>query len=231
MLQSRLTVLVVEDQRSASNLLRSTLEPEYDVIVSERGDEALQIARAHTPDVIILDLQLPGMSGIDVCRHLRNDPRTESTPLLMLTGLSEEADRIVGLEMGADDYVTKPFSPREIRARIRALLRRATRSRDASGVIVNGPIRIDPNRHEVSCAGQPVELTPTQFRILYFLASHAGTVQSREQISNAVHHGDAAAFERTIDAHIKSIRRRLGAGAELIETVRGFGYRLRDVRR
>mgnify|MGYP001077192189 CR=1 FL=1 len=231
MLQSRLTVLVVEDQRSASNLLRSTLEPEYDVIVSERGDEALQIARAHTPDVIILDLQLPGMSGIDVCRHLRNDPRTESTPLLMLTGLSEEADRIVGLEMGADDYVTKPFSPREIRARIRALLRRATRSRDASGVIVNGPIRIDPNRHEVSCAGQPVELTPTQFRILYFLASHAGTVQSREQISNAVHDGDAAAFERTIDAHIKSIRRRLGAGAELIETVRGFGYRLRDVRR
>jgi two-component system phosphate regulon response regulator PhoB len=223
------TVLVVEDDSTVAELIRRTLaDGGFDVIQVADGAAALDVAWNHKPDVLVLDVGLPGIDGLEVCRRLRADRRTHRMPVLMLSARGDEADRIVGLELGADDYVIKPFSPREVLARVKTLIRRTTQQPSSGDVIRHRGMVIDAQRHEVSYDGQPVSLTATEFRVLQYLASAPGRVRSRDEIIAAACSEDSAVFDRTIDAHVKSIRRKLGAGGDEIETVRGFGYRLRD---
>ena len=170
---------------------------------------------------------MPGMDGLAVCQQLRSDARVGRVPIIMLTAKATEADRIVGLELGADDYITKPFSPREVVARVKAVLRRSSSHAALPEVIRSGDLMIDLNGHEVSYRGQRISLTATEFRILEFLAGRPGRVFSRDEIIDAALGNDAAVFDRTIDVHMTAIRRKLGAGGERIETVRGFGYKFR----
>jgi DNA-binding response OmpR family regulator len=224
------TLLIIDDEKDLVELLRYNLvEKEgYDVISANDGQSGLEIAQRHKVDLIVLDLMMPGMDGLDVCRRLRADPRTNRVPLIMLTAKATEADRIVGLEMGADDYITKPFSPRELVARVKAILRRTTTQAEPQQVIRHGDLAIDVARHEVTWGGKGVSLTATEFRILQFLASKPGRVLSRDDIIDAALGRDANVFDRTIDVHITAIRRKLGKGADQIETIRGFGYKFRD---
>jgi len=171
---------------------------------------------------------MPGMDGLEVCRQLRSDSRTSQLPVIMLSAKAAEADRIVGLELGSDDYITKPFSPRELVARIKAVMRRSAMQESQGLVIRHGELSIDVNRHEVLCQGNPVALTATEFRILHFLASRPGRVLARDEIIDAALGRNAAVFDRTIDVHITAIRKKLGKGGDQIETIRGFGYKFRD---
>ena len=224
------TILIIDDERDLVELVRYNLvEKEgYDVISANDGPSGLEIAQRHKVDLIVLDLMMPGMDGLEVCRRLRADARTGRIPLIMLTAKATEADRIVGLELGADDYVTKPFSPRELVARVKAILRRTAVQADPSPIIRHGDLAIDVTRHEVTYGGKPVALTATEFRILHFLATKPGRVLSRDDIIDAALGRDANVFDRTIDVHITAIRRKLGPGSERIETIRGFGYKFRD---
>jgi two-component system alkaline phosphatase synthesis response regulator PhoP len=225
------TVLVIDDEKDLLELVRYNLEKErFDVICTADGQSGLEIASKHRPDLIVLDLMMPGIDGLEVCRKLRADSRTNRIPVIMLTARATEADRVVGLELGADDYVTKPFSPRELVARVKAILRRTALQEEPPELIRQGPIVLDVKRHEVMCEGQPVSLTATEFRILQFLASRPGRVVSRDEIIDAALGRDTAVFDRTIDVHITGIRKKLGKGGESIETVRGFGYKFRDFR-
>ena len=222
------SVLVIDDAKDLIELVRFNLEKSgFDVVAATDGRAGLSIAAEHAPNIILLDLMMPGMDGLEVCRHLREDSRTRDIPLIMLTARAEEADRIVGLELGADDYITKPFSPRELVARVKAILRR-TAVQSAPQLIRQGNLTIDVARHEVTFKGTPVFLTATQFRILQFLASQPGRVVSRERIIDAALGGDTSVYDRTIDVHITSIRKKLGDGGECIQTVRGCGYKLSD---
>jgi DNA-binding response OmpR family regulator len=223
------TILIIDDEKDLIELVRYNLEKDgYDAISANDGQTGLEIAQRHKLDLIVLDLMMPGMDGLEVCRRLRTDPRTGRIPLIMLTAKATEADRIVGLELGADDYITKPFSPRELVARVKAILRRTTTQTEPEQLIRHGDLSIDVTRHEVSVAGKPVALTATEFRILHFLASKPGRVLSRDDIIDAALGRDANVFDRTIDVHITAIRRKLGKGADQIETIRGFGYKFRD---
>jgi len=223
------TILVIDDEKDLLELVRYNLEKEqFDVILARDGESGVEIARKHRPDLIILDVMMPGMDGLEVCRRLRAEERTAKVPLIMLTARAAESDRVVGLEMGADDYVTKPFSPRELVARVRALLRRSTRQEEKAETVRAGSILIDVGRHEVSCEGKPVSLTATEFRILHYLASRPGRVVSRDEIIDGAMDREAAVTDRTIDVHITSIRKKLGGEGGVIETVRGFGYKLRE---
>lgn len=225
---SRGTVLIIDDEKDLIELVRYNLEREgFDVLAATDGRSGYSLATEQQPDVVVLDLMMPGMGGLEVCRLLRANSRTGHLPIIILTALAAEADRIVGLEIGADDYVTKPFSPRELVARVKAVLRRMTAQLDAQ-VIRQGRLLINVAGHEVSYDGQAVTLTATEFRILQFLASRPGRVLSRDAIIDGALSRDAAIFDRTIDVHISSIRRKLGAGGDLIETVRGFGYKFTD---
>src|SRR5688572_23626419 len=225
------TVLVIDDEKDLLELVRYNLEKErFDVICTSDGASGLEIAIKHRPDLVVLDLMMPGMDGLEVCRELRADSRTARIPIIMLTARATEADRVVGLEMGADDYVTKPFSPRELVARVKAILRRSTMQEEPQEVIRHGGVVIDVKRHEVTADGIPVTLTATEFRILQFMASRPGRVLSRDEIIDAALGRDAAVFDRTIDVHMTSIRRKLGKHGDQIETVRGFGYKFREVR-
>jgi two-component system phosphate regulon response regulator PhoB len=226
---SKGTILIIDDEKDLNELVRYNLEKErFDVICATDGQSGLEIATKHRPDLIVLDLMMPGMDGLEVCQQLRNDGRTSRIPLIMLTARATEADRVVGLEMGADDYITKPFSPRELVARVKAVLRRTTLQQQPLEVLRHGSIVIDVNRHEVTCEGKPVQLTATEFKILQYLVSRPGRVTSRDEIIDAALGHDAAVFDRTIDVHITAIRRKLGKGADHIETIRGFGYKFRD---
>jgi two-component system phosphate regulon response regulator PhoB len=171
---------------------------------------------------------MPGQDGLEVCRQLRADARTARIPVIMLTAKASEADRVVGLEMGADDYLAKPFSPRELVARVRAILRRSAAVAATSDVLRHGDLVVDVPRHEVSWKGRPVLLTATEFRILHFLAARAGRVCSRTDIIDDALGTDVAVIDRTVDVHVTAIRRKLGKGGDAIETVRGFGYKLRE---
>ncbi|MDB5320948.1 MAG: two component transcriptional regulator, winged helix family [Phycisphaerales bacterium] len=225
------TILIIDDEKDLVELVRYNLvEKEgYDVISAKDGPSGLEIAQKHKVDLIVLDLMMPGMDGLEVCRRLRADARTSRVPLIMLTAKATEADRIVGLELGADDYITKPFSPRELVARVKAILRRTAVQADPTDVVRHGDLSIDLTRHEVTVAGKPIALTATEFRILHFLATKPGRVLSRDDIIDAALGRDANVFDRTIDVHITAIRRKLGpSGAERIETIRGFGYKFRD---
>ena len=223
------TILVIDDEKDLIELVRYNLEKEgYDAIAASDGQTGLEIAQRHKLDLIVLDLMMPGMDGLEVCRRLRSDPRTGRIPLIMLTAKATEADRIVGLELGADDYITKPFSPRELVARVKAILRRTASHAEPEQVIRHGDLLIDVVRHEVKFDGKPITLTATEFRILHFLASRPGRVLSRDDIIDAALGRDANVFDRTIDVHITAIRRKLGRGSDQIETIRGFGYKFRD---
>lgn len=225
-MQQRDHVLVVEDDPDISELLHYNLTREgFEISVLDRGDEVAPAVAARPPALIILDLMLPGLSGLEVCRNLRQSAKGKLIPVIMLTARGEESDRVVGLEFGADDYMTKPFSVRELMARVRAMLRRAKGSFQQSQVIEVGPVMIDTERHLVSCAGERLLLTLAEFKLIRALAKSAGRVLSRDQLLDHITGGEAVVIDRNVDVHIRGVRKKLGSHAAVIETVRGVGYR------
>ena len=228
-------VVVVEDEADILDLITYNLEKSgFRVAGFEEGESALRAIGTSPPDLIVLDLMLPGMDGLDVCRHLKQDGATREIPILMLTAKAEEVDRIVGLELGAEDYLTKPFSPRELVLRIQAILRR-TRSgtEHSSGTDTRmrfGRLILDPEAHTASVDGRPVELTATEFKLLVTLAERRGRVQSREDLLNEVWGYEYGGYGRTVDTHIRRLREKLGPASEWVETVRGVGYRFKGER-
>jgi two-component system phosphate regulon response regulator PhoB len=196
------------------------------VVKAEDGERALRLAREEVPALMVLDLMMPGLSGLEVVRQLKQSPQTARIPVIMLTAKAEEVDRIVGLEIGADDYVTKPFSPREIVLRVQSILRRTEPLTVAQDELEVGPIRVDRIRHEVRVDGQALEFTATEFKLLTVLMERCGRLQSREVLLNDVWGYESVIDTRTVDTHIRRLRDKLGAAADLIETVRGFGYRM-----
>lgn len=223
-------ILVVDDEEDILELVRYNLTKEgFRVSCAATGEEGLRIARTQQPDLVVLDLMLPGFDGLDVCKLLKSDPKTSHTSIIMLTAKGDESDIVTGLELGADDYVVKPFSPKVLLARIRTVLRREQRNQpgERATVAVEG-ISINPTRHEVLIDGQKADLTHTEFRILHLLARQPGTVLSRYQIVDAMHGSDYPVTDRSIDVQIVGLRRKLGKHSEYIETVRGVGYRFKD---
>jgi len=226
---TRTKVLVVDDEADIRELVRLNLAREgYEVADCETGEQALSLARTTRPDLIVLDLMLPGMDGLEVCRRLKADPRTSHILVVILTAKGEEADVVAGLEIGADDYVTKPFSGKVLVARVRRLLRKATEPADEQGTLRIHDLVIDPSRHEVRAGDNKVDLTRTEFNILRTLARRAGLVLSRYQIVDAIHGNDYLVTDRAVDVQIVSLRKKLGPCGKYIETVRGVGYRFKD---
>lgn len=220
-------VLIVEDESDIARLMKFHLEREgYEAHVASTGRLALEATERVHPSLIILDIMLPDLDGLEVCRRLKRDAATKDIPIVMVTARGEESDVVVGLELGAEDYVTKPFSPRVLVARVKAVLRR--RSTDAGGQILlaGGDVVIDPARHTVKVNGVEIELTLTQYRLLHYLASRPGFVRTRDQIVAAVRGEDAVLSSRAIDVHIAALRQRMGPMGDIIETVRGVGYRV-----
>jgi DNA-binding response OmpR family regulator len=223
------TILVVDDEKDLVQMVRYNLEQAgYDVIAAHDGKAGLEVALRHRPDAVVLDWMMPGLDGLEVCRQLRADARTARLPVIMLTAKAAEPDRVVGLEMGADDYLVKPFSPRELVARVKALLRRRAQEDAPPDVLRRGDLVVDAVRHAVTCRGKAVELTPTEFRILQFLAARPGRVFSRDEILEGALERDEAVVARTVDVHVTALRKKLGRAGDRIETVRGFGYRFQD---
>ncbi len=226
-------VLVVESEEDIQELIRANLAREgYDVSVVSNGEEALQWIRIHKPNLVALDLTLPGMNGLDVCRALKSDPALSHIPVLIVSARGEETDVVTGLELGADDYLTKPFSPRVLVARARAVLRRRKSSlrnhEQAESTITIHGLKIDPLKQEVFLYENPLVLTSTEFRILHFLSKSPGWVYTRQQIVEKVHGEDYPVTERSIDVQIAGLRKKLGGSSDYIETVRGIGYRMRE---
>jgi two-component system phosphate regulon response regulator PhoB len=225
-------ILIIEDEEDILAVVHYNLSRQgYRVSCAANGEEGLRAARLQRPDLILLDLMLPGMDGLSVCRELKRDAATEGVPVVMLTARGEESDIVTGLELGADDYLTKPFSPKVLIARLRAVLRR--HEREAAPAEGEAPLLLDgltihPGRNEVLVDGVPVELTFTEFRVLYFLASRPGWVFTRYQIVNAVRGDDYAVTDRAVDVQIVGLRKKLGPRGARIETVRGVGYRFRE---
>ena len=219
-------ILIIEDESDVADLLEMGLRKAgFRSTTAADGAIGLQKARHNRPDLIILDLMLPKMSGLEVCRILKADVATAQIPILMLTAKAEEVDRIVGLEFGADDYVTKPFSPREVMLRIRAILRRGEKPEET---LQAGPISIDAARHAVRVNGKRVYLTSLEFKLLRTLVQRRGRVQDREKLLNDVWGYESVIDTRTVDTHVRRLREKLGKVGDAIETVRGFGYRLRE---
>ncbi|AEB10451.1 response regulator [Desulfobacca acetoxidans] len=223
-------ILVVDDEEDILELVRYNLTKEgYRVTAVATGEEALRTAHSIHPELILLDLMLPGVDGLEVCRKLKQDPKTSHVPIIMLSAKGEEADIVTGLELGAADYVTKPFSPRVLIARLRAVLRR----RSAEPLSESAPLTIHdlvihPGRHEVLIQGQQVDLTVTEFRLLHMLARRPGWVFTRSQIVNTVHGDDYPVSDRSVDVQVVGLRKKLGALGDYIETVRGVGYRFKE---
>jgi DNA-binding response OmpR family regulator len=223
------TVLVIDDEPELVKLLDYNLTKAGYVALSARdGEKGLAAARQHHPDLVILDVMMPGLDGWEVCKRLRADPATASVPLLMLTAKAEEGDRVLGLELGADDYVTKPFGVNELLARVKALLRRAEGKGASAEVVKSGKLVVDSGKRAVTAAGRSVELTATEFELLRALAERPGRVFSREDLISRARGDDAAITDRTIDVHVASLRKKLGKHGERIETVWGVGYRLKE---
>jgi two-component system, OmpR family, alkaline phosphatase synthesis response regulator PhoP len=224
------SILVVEDEDDIRELLRYNLEKEgYQVFGAATGEEALKKVRVRLPDLILLDLMLPGLDGLEVCRRLKGEAQTRHLPLVMLTAKGEEADIVTGLELGADDYVTKPFSPRVLLARLRAALRRRrTPSPSETAPLRTDELVIHPGRHEVLLEGQALQLTVTEFRLLHLLVRKPGWVFTRTQIVNEIHGDDYPVSDRSIDVQIVSLRKKLGAFGARLETIRGIGYRYKE---
>ncbi len=228
---SKANVLVVDDEEDILEIVRYNLSKEgYDVACVTSGEKALSEIQARPPDIIILDLMLPGIDGLDLCKRIKSLPDSAGIPIIMLTARAEEADVVTGLELGADDYVTKPFSPRVLSARVKALLRRKQGEDDQQGILNFEDLVIYTEQHVVRVKGQPVELTATEFRILRTLARRPGWVFSRDRIVESTQGTDTDVTSRSVDVHIVSLRRKLESCGDYIETVRGVGYRFRDPR-
>jgi two-component system phosphate regulon response regulator PhoB len=223
------SILAVEDDEDILELLRYNLAKEgYRVTAVTTGEEGLRLARSTTPDLILLDLMLPGVDGLEVCRSLKMEAKTRLAPIIMLTAKGEEADIVTGLELGAEDYITKPFSTRVLLARVRTVLRRRRTAPPAEDALLKiHDLVIDPGRHEVLVQGQPVELTATEFRLLHLLARRPGWVLTRAHIVEGIHGDDYPVTDRAVDVKIVALRRKLGPAAQYVETVRGVGYRFK----
>jgi len=223
-------ILIIEDDDDVRELIRYNLAREnYQVYDAADGEKGLDAANSLMPDLLVLDLMLPGISGLEICKELKSDKSTQDIPIVILSAKGEESDIVIGLELGADDYITKPFSPRVLLARIKSVLRRKSRVAPTDDDIISvHNIRIDPGRHKVSVDKKQVDLTTTEFRLLQFLARHPGWVFSRYQIVDGIKGDDYPVTERSVDVQIVGLRKKLGPAGALIETVRGVGYRLKD---
>jgi two-component system phosphate regulon response regulator PhoB len=224
------TILIIEDEQDLAELVAFNLRQEgYRAVVALDGQAGLDSVAVEQPDLILLDLMLPNVMGTEVCRQLKRDPKTAGIPVLMLTAKGEEIDRVVGFEVGADDYVVKPFSVRELMLRVKALLRRSTVTPEESKLLRVGGILIDTDRHQVTVDGEDVVLTTTEFKLLLTLAERQGRLQSRDTLLKDVWGYNYVGDTRTVDTHITRLRTKLKAAGDLIQTVRGFGYKLEDV--
>lgn len=222
-------VLIIEDEKDLAELLAFNLEKEgYAATCVHDGKRGLERASADLPDLILLDLMLPGILGTDICKALRQDPRTRHIPIIMITAKGDEIDRVVGFEVGADDYIVKPFSTREVALRIKAVMRRFENEPhpQAAKILTIEDIVIDTQRHTVTSAGTDVDLTSTEFKLLLHLAENKGYVQSREQLLQKVWGYNSSADTRTVDTHVTRLRGKLGLPGDIIKTVRGFGYKI-----
>jgi DNA-binding response OmpR family regulator len=223
----RKKILVVDDERDLVELIGMNLQRNgYEVVSTHDGATGLEMARKQKPDLVVLDLMMPGLSGRDVTMALKSDSETSSIPILMLTAKTEETDIIVGLSMGADDYVTKPFSMKVLMARVATVLRRKASMEPALSILSAGPVVIDQSKHEVTVAGRPTNLTPTEFKLLTAIFGARGRVLSRDQLMDRAMGTDVFVTDRAIDVHITAVRKKLGESAWMIHTVRGVGYRL-----
>lgn len=222
-------ILVVEDDPDIQQLVQWHLKAaDFQVLAAGDGRLALEMAWRDPPDLVLLDLMLPEVDGLEVCKSLKRDPRTAAVPVLMLTARGEEADRILGLELGADDYIVKPFSPRELVLRVQAILRRAREPAASAVVLQREGLKIDLESHQVWIDQAPVELTATEFKLLLHLMQNRGRVQSRDQLLDRVWGYQFDGYARTVDTHIRRLRQKIGPYADWIETLRGVGYRFRD---
>jgi len=225
-------IIAIEDEPDILEIIRYNLEKEsYEFIGETDGEEGLNLVRRELPDLVLLDVMLPGIDGLEICRRLKYEAATREIPVIMVTAKSEESDIVLGLEVGADDYLSKPFGPRELVARVRAVLRRGKVPLDDDDQhrVVFDRLSIDPSRHEVVCDGTELELTATEFRLLYFLASSPGRVFSRQRLVKEAIGEDVYILDRNIDVHVRAIRKKLGEGNDYILTVRGVGYRFADL--
>jgi two-component system phosphate regulon response regulator PhoB len=224
-------IVVIEDEEDILEVIAYNLRREgYEVVTSTSGEDGLETVERVAPSLVVLDLMLPEIDGIDLCRKLKADPLTQGIPVIMVTAKGEESDVVLGLGVGADDYVTKPFGPKELVARVKAVLRRARTRPEAEHRerVVREGVIIDPQRHDVKVEGTSVMLTATEFRLLHFLATHPGRVFTRDHLLTRVIGEDAIVVDRNIDVHVRAIRKKLGKHRDLIETVRGVGYRFKD---
>lgn len=222
-------ILIIEDDKNISKLVKYNLEKSgYDCAIADDGEEALGILDKGKADLIILDIMLPKMDGFEVCRLIKQNQKLKNIPIIMLTAKGEEVDRIVGLELGADDYVVKPFSPRELILRIKAILKRGKIEESPKDIIERGNLVIDIPKHRVTVSNKEVELTPIEFKLLVTLIERKGRVQSRDQLLSDVWDMHSNVFTRTVDTHIKRIREKLGKIGQQIETIRGLGYRFKE---
>lgn len=222
-------ILIIEDEKDIVDLITYHLKQNgFSVIFALDGPSGLEKAQRENPALIILDLMLPGIDGKDICRALKNNTSTKAIPILMLTAKAEEVDRVVGFELGADDYVTKPFSPKELVLRVKAILRRTAKSAEGIKVLKIRDLLIDVERYQVSFKNIPIKLTSTEFKLLVELAANKGKVLTRDYLLDRVWGYTYEGYSRTIDTHIRRLREKLGLSGEYIETMRGIGYRLRE---
>jgi len=222
-------VLVVDDERDIIELVSYNLEKEgFKVISAMDGEKALELVSSKEPEIIILDLMLPGIDGLDVCRELKRNDKTSSIPIIMLTAKGEESDIVIGLELGADDYITKPFSPRILVARVKAVLRRIETKEEEEKIIKIEQLIIDLVRHQVTYRGKTLILTSTEFNLIALLAQNRGKVFTRDQILDKAWKEESFVVDRTVDVHVRRLRQKLGQASQFIETVRGVGYRFKD---
>ncbi|MAW78387.1 MAG: DNA-binding response regulator [Planctomycetes bacterium] len=231
MVNQKERVLLVEDEGDIRDVIEYNLEREgYLTLAFDNGEAGLEAIRNESPDLVLLDLMLPGIDGLEICRQIKEDPTTRDIPIIMITAKTEESDVVLGLGVGADDYVNKPFSPQELIARVKSVLRRAPlkQTLEDKSLINRHGLVIDQSRHKVTSAGEQITLTATEFRLLHFFASHPGRVFSRDHLLSRVIGDDAVVIDRNIDVHVRSIRKKMGALRGLIETVRGVGYRFKD---
>jgi len=228
-MSAKTKILVVDDEPDLLELLETNLRAAgYEVLVANDGREALEKARKVQPQLILLDVMLPELDGLEVCKSLRRDPATDAIPIVMLTARAGEIDRVLGLELGADDYVTKPFSVRELVLRVRKLLSRPPAREPRAGLVQLGGLLIDKLRHRITFQGRALELTLTEFKLAVLLAERRGRVQSREQLLRDVWGYNATIDTRTVDTHIRRLRDKLGPAAKFLDTIRGVGYRFRE---
>ena len=230
-MSAKTKIIVVEDEADILDVIEYNLTREgYKVLGFRDGEQGLEAIRGEEPQLVLLDLMLPGIDGIEICKKVKEDPVTRDVPVIMITAKTEESDVVLGLGVGADDYVSKPFSPKELVARVKAVLRRAPLKETVTKTdrITHDGFVIDNTRHEVTIDGEPVTMTATEFKMLHFLASHPGRVFSREQLLSKVVGSDTVVIDRNVDVHIRSIRKKLGENhRSLIDTVRGVGYRFK----